>query len=665
MSLIGSWPQINLGVQVETQGVFHSGAQRVNTEFRVGSNFRIIPVQYFSGVENVVQFLENIDNNLTYYEILTQLACAYLKGHLTGRALDWFEVLGYRVVEDKATDYAHLKQDLSEQFPVVRNRSELETHFFASSQKHNQQPSDFVRSEPQILDYVEVRHPRTTSNLLQIIDKCEERFLSRKIRSSSWESRDIKPSKNNRFPNRNRQENWRETRGNNRYLDNSGPRIEFNRFESQGVADNHRFDSRRRGGQSDHRFHNQGGRKGDSRNRAFRDSEQRTIRISSLRITPVDRFITVLWDTGAEKSFISEEVYRKYFSYRPRQKTKDRVVTDKGAPCCHLGWVELQIRIREFQKTWEFHILNNMQYQCILGIDFMKESKLTLNFDQKSLIIPDNQIKQSPKVEKPVEIDLSDTKLGEGQNQKLRNLFIGFKGLFSDQPWLTHVLYHKIDTGDKGPVVLRPYRYDRVKPGIIYYHIEKMLREVTICPIQSPYASPVVLTRKNNDLPPDSPEAYRFAIDYRKFNAITKYPRYPVPSNDYRWALKLSEFNIEWEHRPGVQNVVADVLSRNPVGNLDGSQISCAALRALALNSREQLIREQREDPELGHIYRYLENPDDGSVNATICEGWSQDFKLIDGVLFYAKYSTTLGELRVYIPRSLRETIMKEFHDPH
>ncbi|GFV20456.1 uncharacterized protein TNCV_4142171 [Trichonephila clavipes] len=49
---------------------------------------------------------------------------------------------------------------------------------------------------------------------------------------------------------------------------------------------------------------------------------------------------------------------------------------------------------------------------------------------------------------------------------------------------------------------------------------------------------------------------------------------------------------------------------------MDGSQISCAALRALALNSREQLIREQREDPELGHIYRYLENPDDGTVNA-------------------------------------------------
>ncbi|GFV76715.1 retrovirus-related Pol polyprotein from transposon 17.6 [Trichonephila clavipes] len=434
-----------------------------------------------------------------------------------------------------------------------------------------------------------------------------------------------------------------------------------------------------------------------------------------------------------------------------------------------------------------------MQYQCILGIDFMKASRLTLDFDQKSLIIPDNQIKQLPKVEKPVDIDLAGTKLGDGQQRQLKALFNNFKGLFSDQPGLTHVLYHEIGTGDKGPVVSRPYRYDWVKQAIIDYHIDKMLLDGTICPINSPYASPVVLTRKKNDLHPDSPEAYRFAIDYRKLNGITKYPRYPLPviddlllrsgyfqlvisikdiektafitrngpfaflrmpfgfsgaapnfqraidiilkpvigrfvlvymddviitspsfkdhldnliqikrtlteapilqlpnfSEQYklftdasgvgigavlqqnqkpiafasrtlnkaernytvterecwaviwalnkfknyfgplpvkvitdhvaltkltngknlssrmiRWALKLSEFNIEWEHRPGVQNVVADFLSRNPVDSVDESQISCAALRALAINSREQFIREQREDPELGHIYR-------------------------------------------------------------
>ncbi|GFX87582.1 uncharacterized protein TNCV_2464751 [Trichonephila clavipes] len=124
--------------------------------------------------------------------------------------------------------------------------------------------------EPQILDYVEVSHPQTTSKLLQIIDKYEERFLNRKIRGSSWEFRDTNPSENNRFPNRNRQENWRETRGNNRYSDNSRSRREFNRFEGQGVADNWRFDGRLRGSQSDNRFHNQGGRQCGTKYSSFR-----------------------------------------------------------------------------------------------------------------------------------------------------------------------------------------------------------------------------------------------------------------------------------------------------------------------------------------------------------------------------------------------------------
>ncbi|GFT00872.1 retrovirus-related Pol polyprotein from transposon 17.6 [Trichonephila clavipes] len=582
--------------------------------------------------------------------------------------------------------------------------------------------------------------------------------------------------------------------------------------------------------------------------------------------------------------------------FTPTSSKDERQSRDStGAPCNHLGRVELQIRIMEFQKPWVFHILDNMQYQCILGIDFMKASRLTLDFDQKSLIIPDNLIKQLPKEEKPVDIDLTESKLGDEQQRQLKALFNNFKGLFSDQPGLTHVLYHEIDTGDKRPVVSRPYSHSNTK---------------------------------ENDLPPDSPEAYRFAIDYRKLNGITKYPRYPLPVIDdlltniphtnvmstldlrsgyfqlaisprdiektafitrngtfaflrmpfglsgaapnfqraidiilkpvigrfvlvymndviitspsfkdhldhltqvftllrdagltlnkekchfardklkylgliiskegietdnkkiraitemkppknnrevskflgmtgwyqkfipryadiceplyqlkkkgtkfnwsgeaqdsfdqikrtlteapilqlpnfseqfnlftdasgvgigavlqqnqkpiafasrtlnkaernytvtereclaviwalnkfktyfgplpvkvitdhaaltkltngknlssrmIRWALKLSEFNIEWEHRPGVQNVVADLLSRNPVDSVEGSQISCAALRAFAINSREQFIKEQREDPELGHIYRYLENPDDGSVNAMVCESW-------------------------------------------
>ncbi|GFW16368.1 hypothetical protein TNCV_4265331 [Trichonephila clavipes] len=113
---------------------------------------------------------------------------------------------------------------------------------------------------------------------------------------------------------------------------------------------------------------------------------------------------------------------------------------------------------------------------------------------------------------------------------------------------------------------------------------------------------------------------------------------------------KLAEFNIEWEHRCRTQNAVADVLSRNPIESIIGEKVNCAIISNLVLSSRDQLIEEQRTDPELSHIYRYLENPEDISVNATICENCSRDFRLIENLLFYAKYATSLGEMRVYNP---------------
>ncbi|GFS75865.1 retrovirus-related Pol polyprotein from transposon gypsy [Trichonephila clavipes] len=117
-----------------------------------------------------------------------------------------------------------------------------------------------------------------------------------------------------------------------------------------------------------------------------------------------------------------------------------------------------------------------------------------------------------------------------------------------------------------------------------------------------------------------------------------------------RWALKLAEFNIEWEHRLGTQNTKADVLSRNRIESIIGEKVNCAIIRDLVLSSRDQLIEEQRTYLELGHIYRCLENPEDSLVNAAICENWSRDFRLVEGLLFYAKYATSLGEMRVYIP---------------
>ncbi|GFW94213.1 uncharacterized protein TNCV_1979531 [Trichonephila clavipes] len=105
------------------------------------------------------------------------------------------------------------------------------------------------------------------------------------------------------------------------------------------------------------------------------------------------------------------------------------VITAQGAKCQNVGIVELNVRIREFEKPCLFHVLADLEYPCVLGVDFVSGSKIILDFDRKSLAIPDSQIDTEVKTieEGNVEIDISKTGLEEKQKQELRDLFNSFK----------------------------------------------------------------------------------------------------------------------------------------------------------------------------------------------------------------------------------------------
>ncbi|GFU32759.1 uncharacterized protein TNCV_1294781 [Trichonephila clavipes] len=113
-------------------------------EMRNAREFNVWPEVYFSGSENVTEFLEGIDNQIKILEIPSDLSCAYLKGHLLGRALDWCQIFGSELAKITATDFAQLKAALSKAFPAIQNRKDLETRFHASQQRQNQEPKDFV-----------------------------------------------------------------------------------------------------------------------------------------------------------------------------------------------------------------------------------------------------------------------------------------------------------------------------------------------------------------------------------------------------------------------------------------------------------------------------------------------------------------------------------------
>ncbi|GFU19304.1 uncharacterized protein TNCV_3032291 [Trichonephila clavipes] len=100
-----------------------------------------------------------------------------------------------------------------------------------------------------------------------------------------------------------------------------------------------------------------------------------------------------------------------------------------GTKCQNVRIVEFNVRIRYFEKPWIFHVLADLEYPLILGVDFINGSKSILDFDRKSLVIPDPETDKVVKTikEENVEKDFLKTGLKERKKQALRDLFNSVK----------------------------------------------------------------------------------------------------------------------------------------------------------------------------------------------------------------------------------------------
>ena len=85
----------------------------------------------------------------------------------------------------------------------------------------------------------------------------------------------------------------------------------------------------------------------------------------------------------------------------------------------------------------------------------------------------------------------------------------------------THMLEHEIDVQGNTPIRQYPRRKSPEARKIEDKLIEQMLQDKIIRPSNSPWASPILLTKKKDG-------SYRFCIDFRKVNMITKKDSYPL-----------------------------------------------------------------------------------------------------------------------------------------
>ena len=89
----------------------------------------------------------------------------------------------------------------------------------------------------------------------------------------------------------------------------------------------------------------------------------------------------------------------------------------------------------------------------------------------------------------------------------------------------TDMIEHTIDTGDARPISQPPRRNAFKERTLIQAQVKDMLDKGVIEPAQGPWASPVVLVKKKYG-------SWRFCVDYRRLNAVTKKDVYPLPRID-------------------------------------------------------------------------------------------------------------------------------------
>ena len=115
--------------------------------------------------------------------------------------------------------------------------------------------------------------------------------------------------------------------------------------------------------------------------------------------------------------------------------------------------------------------------------------------------------------------------LSAHQREEILATIMKFADVFQEDLGHTDVISHKIDAGDAPPIRQYPrhlpYAFFREE---VRSQVTDMLQKGTIQPSSSPWASPIILVKKDG--------SYRFCVDYRRLNAFTKRDAHPLPRVD-------------------------------------------------------------------------------------------------------------------------------------
>ncbi|CAB4022565.1 Retrovirus-related Pol poly from transposon, partial, partial [Paramuricea clavata] len=176
---------------------------------------------------------------------------------------------------------------------------------------------------------------------------------------------------------------------------------------------------------------------------------------------------------------------------------------------------ELELSIGTLTISHQFMVVG-MRNTCILGADFLKSGRMVVDIANSKLTWPSGEVALVIETTAPTV-------------NKLSVLLDNYSDIFVSGPndplGRTTVAEHSIDTGDSRPVKQRPYRIPVHLNTVVNKQVNDMIERGVIRSSNSPWSSPIVLApKKDGD--------YRFCVDFRRVNLVTKKDAHPMPRID-------------------------------------------------------------------------------------------------------------------------------------
>lgn len=201
------------------------------------------------------------------------------------------------------------------------------------------------------------------------------------------------------------------------------------------------------------------------------------------------------------------------FQFTPATSLTCKVANNQE--CKILGKCSVPIQISDKIFLTDILIVPDLSHTLILGIDFWVNAGIVPNLKQNkwSFEKTEKQLSVASVISKHI--------LSDEQRRQLEKLTQHYFELMGDKLGRTNLIEHKIIV-DSQPI---KSRYYPVSPAIqerINEELKYMIENDIVEPSNSSWSSPVLLVPKPNN-------KWRFCVDYRKLNRVTKKDAYPLP----------------------------------------------------------------------------------------------------------------------------------------